>query len=363
MKIIQIVPRISLGFDGIGDYSLILAERLRRLHCLETEFLTCDPTTSGSNVVEGFPVHRLIAQTVDDLVKQLSLYSTADSGGPSPILIQFAPYGYSQKGCPTWLIEGLSQWKRKRKGKLVTMFHELDARGNPPSKSAFWLNPIQRLLIKKLAALSDQRLTNCVHYAEILSGWGFPDASLTPTFSNIGEPAENHPMSARSRQLVVFGRPWQRQLNYTEGRDSLILACNRIEAKRIIDIGQPIPTFDSHSVEGVPIETQGQLSALDVGRLLSTSIASFIRYPVSLLSKSGVFAACCAYGTIPFIDSMPTKGNPLGDLIDGRDFSLSSFSHFQPPERDFQILSSSIFERYQLRNSVRAADLFAGLLR
>jgi hypothetical protein len=53
ITVTQIVPALPPDVDGIGDYALQLARRLRANHGVETYFIVGDPSWKGQEV-EGF---------------------------------------------------------------------------------------------------------------------------------------------------------------------------------------------------------------------------------------------------------------------------------------------------------------------
>ncbi|HYX18488.1 MAG TPA: hypothetical protein VE944_29820 [Nostoc sp.] len=82
------------------------------------------------------------------------------------ILLYYVGYGYAQRGCPVWLVDGLERWKNLfPKRSLVTMFHEISA-SVPPWTSAFWLSSLQRSLAARLAQMSDRCITSKQLYAD-----------------------------------------------------------------------------------------------------------------------------------------------------------------------------------------------------
>src|SRR2546429_764945 len=163
MDIIQIVPYLPPTLSGVGDYAFLLAQELRRAHGIVTRFIVAEPdrengiekAESGKRKVEsevdGFPVHRLIQRSADELLRVLS----ADGMTPT-VLLHYVGYGYEKRGCPFWLVNGLEQWRKGESDRrLVTMFHELFASG-PPWRSSFWTSPLQSRLAARPSMVSDK---------------------------------------------------------------------------------------------------------------------------------------------------------------------------------------------------------------
>ena len=87
------------------------------------------------------------------------------------VLLHYSGYGYAPRGAPLWLVEGLERWKEHRaRRRLIVMFHETWASGLP-WQSSFWLCPLQRWCVARIARLADAVVTN----TELL-----PLASQTP---------------------------------------------------------------------------------------------------------------------------------------------------------------------------------------
>ena len=55
MEILQIVPRLPPTISGVGDYSFLLAQELRRAHDIETRFIVGDPSRENSIENALFP--------------------------------------------------------------------------------------------------------------------------------------------------------------------------------------------------------------------------------------------------------------------------------------------------------------------
>jgi hypothetical protein len=242
------------------------------------------------------------------------------------------------------------------------MFHELDAERGWPSHSAFWVKDLQRLIIRRLAASSSFRLTNTALHLAKLKAWQSGKVDLSASFSTVGEPVTNLPVNKRQRQVIIFGRPSQRSLAYDKGRYALKTACELVGAERIVDIGSPIGWHDDLDCCGVPIVRYGILPAEQVSSLIGSSIASFIYYPNSLLTKSSVYAASSAHGTIPFTSMDQTDKRRKTELVPGKDFVAILSSGATEMIPDLQGFSTELYNRYQLRSSSAACSLIAQLL-
>jgi hypothetical protein len=364
LDLLQLVPRLPPARDGIGDHSLRLAERLRDLHNINTSFLVCDPNWTGSAEVNGFRVIKLEERTPHAFAQAMHEHFVASVSRGLSILLHFAPYAYQSRGFPLWLLRSLEVWKKQYSAPLMTMFHELEPGWGKPWSSTFWLHPLQRQLIRNLAKLSDIRLTNTAYYGEKLGIGKGRRVELTPTFSSIAEPVVNPVGHERANQILVFGRPWQRQLAYKEGAEALEYACRIIGAQKVIDIGAPIANHTVREISGVPIVECGSLPSAEVSLWMHSSLASFVYYPEALLTKSSVYAASCAHGTVPFVAYAGPASLRISELEAGLDYISISQTTTVPGLNlaGVQDLSRTVYERYKNRSSFAAAELISDLM-
>lgn len=360
LRLLQIVPRLRPAHDGIGENALRLAECLRSDHDLHTNFLIGDPSWKGPEEIEGFPVRSLSARSKTNLKAELASFLAPSE--PAAVLLQFAPYGYEKRGIPFWLISGVKELQRETPFKLLTMFHELNAGRGTPWSSTFWLSHLQKRLILQIARESHVTLTNAAYHRKLLERWGIRTGPLLPIFSSVGEPSFLAPWSARKRQVVVFGRASHRKLTYVEGLAALDRICKLIDAHTIIDIGEP---FDLSSVSqslGIPITSCGRLSDEEVSLRMQQSQGSFLYYPDALLSKSSVFGATCAHGTIPFVSSQNDPNLSSSEFEKNLDYIKVNATGALPALPDLAEMSSMVYQRYQSRSSSANASLLASLI-
>jgi hypothetical protein len=292
--------------------------------------LNSQPSTN----LDGFPMHQLKERSAEELLRVLS-----QPGMPATVLLQYVGYGYQKRGCPVWLVRGLEKWRkqkvesknlgaessgqkpesRKKKveikkneggdkfqlsqfpisalSNLVTMFHELYARG-PVWQSVFWTSPVQRWVAKSLAQMSSHCFTNLTVNALALRQMTARDKNnftVLPVFSNVGEPEALPDWNQRQPRMIVFGSASQRRKVYFKHQADLEKACRVMGINELVDIGAPfeIPPL------AVPVSRRGILSASEVSREMLSARAGFFAYPAAYLGKSGVFAAYAAHGLAP----------------------------------------------------------------
>jgi hypothetical protein len=361
MKLIQIVPSLPPAVDGIGDYALQLAKRLQERHRIESSFLVCDPHWRGGDV-GGFRAVKVADRSSAALLQSLVALRGGALTADAPILLHFSPYGYQQRGCPFWLVDGLEEIEAASSGTVNTAFHELDVDCNRPWSSAFWVPRLQQALIRRVGRLGHFRYTNTPQHRAKLEAWGAGPVTLVPNFSTLGEPDVMPPFRRRSRSVVVFGRAAQRRWSYERGGKALSAVCRHLEAESVVDIGPRIPGDQRLVIAGIPINHRGVLDAQEVNRWMESSLASFLYYPIPLLTKSSVYAAGCANGTISFVFDDHGGGEAGVGLIAGEDFIPVRVGEPLPPIQDLQTLSSTVFTNYQGRSSMAAANVVARAL-
>lgn len=284
MKVIQIVPRLTPPAEGVGSFAQALAEALSGFG-VETRFVSGEA-----------------ARTAQSPAK--TLLDTLESGENAPVLLHYAGYGYQSRGCPVWLVEGVSRWLRRGDGRrgigtrrLATVFHEVWATG-PPWRSSFWLAPVQQRLAAALVRLSTDVVTSLDLYGRMVRPWSAGRTiRIMPVFSTVGEPAALPPFAARSPRLVLFGGAGVRARAWGPERPALAAACEALGIEEILDVGPPAPT--PRSLGAVPVRALGSLSTAEVGALLLDCRAGFVSYPPGFLPKSTIFAAYCSHGLLP----------------------------------------------------------------
>ncbi|WP_103668170.1 hypothetical protein [Pseudanabaena sp. BC1403] len=295
--VISIVPRLPKAIDGVGDYALNLARQLRKDFNIQTQFIVGNPEWKGELELEGFPIN----QVVDSSSDQLTSFLEGDR--TSPVLLHYVGYGYANRGCPVWLIKGLQRWKNLYPDRiLVTMFHELYASGTPPWTSSFWLSPLQKKLVTRLAKLSDRCITSNQDYAESLYRLNLnPKKAIVtlPIFSTIGEPNYLPSPLERTKRLVVFGHKNSRKQVYQQCLVELEQISQSLNIEEIYDIGASTGLTLSDIIS-IPILEKGIIEASEIREIFKDSLVGFLNFPPpKYLAKSSVFATYCAHGLIP----------------------------------------------------------------
>jgi hypothetical protein len=359
MNLTAIIPRLPPVVDGIGDYALCLARLLRDNLEITTQFIVTDTAWIGTGEVEGFEVRRMTSHSAVELLKLLA----GDSSAGEQVLLHYEGYGYATRGCPFWLVDALERWRlASDTRRLITMFHELYAKG-PPWTSSFWLSPVQKNLTARLARLSDESITSLNLYAQIVRRMGIHDPARVhcmPVFSTVREPAVQPALGERRKRLVVFGSHGRRALVYKRSAESLNRICLAMGLEEVVDIGRLVG-FDISRVIGLPVLECGELPASEVSEALLDSVAGVIDYPAVILGKSTIFAAYCSHRIIPIVAT--SDGRLAGD-------GLEANTHYWRTEtpterlsiRNGQPVADAALAWYQGHNLANHGDLFAAIL-
>jgi len=353
MEIIQIVASLPPVTGGVADFSLLLAKELRDTHQIHSRFVVGDPTWHGPREIEGFSAEPTPHRTPGGLLEALGDAS-------EPALLQYVGYGYATRGCPFWLIDGLSQWRKMRDKWLIIIFHELWAFG-PPWRSSFWTHPYQKFLAKRLANAADHCHTTMNMYRQILERIAprhHGRIQAMPVFSNVGEGATWMHVDERKRQMVVFGRPIWRTKTYSQHSKELVDACSALQIECIVDIGPPIEMKPNLPL---PIIMMGKQSAEEISRVLAESTAGFVSYFDGYLAKSGIFAAYCAHGLLPIVARR--NRSELDGIRAGSEYLTASTlsDHIAPTE--MQAIADRARAWYEKHSLARTATSLASVLR
>lgn len=313
VQLIQIVPRLQ-RFNGVSDYALLLAARLRDAHGVGGTLVTASRLDGDAQeLARGLGTHPLRAPTAAALTAAL----TAAGARGANVLLHYVGYGYARRGAPLWLVRALAGARRTLGFRLGVVFHELYATG-PPWTSSFWLSGAQRWIARRIAACSDWALVTREASRQWLERGGAMTGkavSVVPMCSMVGEPAAPvAPSEARAATLVVWGG--RKDMIYRQRWRQLREACRVLAISRIVDIG---PAARHYPDDGPSIEPRGWLEAREVGRELQGARFGYLQYPASFLGKSSVYAAYSAHGVACLLDEdVPSRS--LDGIEAGRHF-------------------------------------------
>lgn len=305
MKVLQILPRVPPAVCGIGDYAWGIARRLREEHGIASSFLSAGTSWSQPEGETEFPVFRLPQLTAQALMN----FMAARAGEHDAVVLHMSPYGYQKRGVPLWLAAG---WRRiaamKAAPRMITMFHELYASG-PPTSSAFWLQPLQKHILRQVARASGGLRTNREAYADWLRSQTGRGVVAMPVFSNFGEPPVLPEWEQREPAMAVFA--WG--IHSGESLEQVVAKAaswaGRFGMKRLHLIGGA--KFAGEVGHGIELVRLGFMAAADVAALLGSCRMAYTAYSPLHFGKSTLIAAFAAHG-LPVI----TQGS-TNDLPDG----------------------------------------------
>jgi hypothetical protein len=301
--LLQIVPKVPGGLDGVGDYALTIARKLREKFGCETVFASFGADSNETPGAFGLvPLDRL----PDDAMKY------------DRVLLHYVNYGFQKRGVPFRLLSILRALRQHHRGRFVTVFHELYASG-PPWTSAFWLQPFQKNLARSVANLSDACIASSDHIRRELRRMApHAEIELHPVPSSIGEP----PLSSEQitnrdpHSWAIFGGTAlvERSLRSFQ---KVILRIPESIAPRSLSVlgGAENPATQSMLVNlGIESSYRPQIPAVEASEILKTCSFTFLDYfhrpnvETAIILKSSAFASACAHAVIPIL---PHRGSPI----------------------------------------------------
>lgn len=212
------------------------------------------------------------------------------------VLLQYSPYGLSNRGLCFWVLKLLEDLKKK-KIKLIVIFHELYAYSLFPWKSAFWLYLIQKYLFIKTCKLADVVITPSKKYFLTIKKLNKKKKKYFPTLSNIGESKK---INTKKKILVIFGTQSLRMRVYKKIGNNIINWSNTYNYK-IIDIGPPLKKLVKEKYLKMGINFYGILNHTEIFNILKHSKYGILDYDNDQIDKSSVLAAYAACGVIPIL--------------------------------------------------------------
>jgi len=307
-----VTPELQPMIGGVADYAAILGKAFTQ-RALELSYVVASKSgwEQREGILQQFPRTVVLdALASDDLLRGL------DELQAETLFLQYSGYGYAKRGAPFWLVEGLDRWKNLRAhNRLIVMFHETWANGLP-WQSSFWLSPLQRWCVVRIARLADAVVTNTDYYLSHLKPFLRPGTftHVEPTFSNIGEPDAVPSFSERESACVLFGRGGTRRRTYERFR-RYFHELRTLGIERVIEIGaEPETTADFEWP--FLVERLGPLNAAEISSVMMRARYGLFECPVHIAGKSGVLAALAAHGVLPI---HPDGAGTYDGLEFGRD--------------------------------------------
>ena len=307
------MPRTPGGIDGVGDYALTIAEKLRTKFDCETVFATFNVESQKNS--GGFEV--------------LSLDRLLEASFPKydHVLLHYVNYGFQKRGVPFRLLSILREQRRQHRGKLVTIFHELYASG-PPWTSAFWLKSVQKRLAKSIGRLSDACVVSSDNFRRELQRL-VPGAhvEMHPVPSGLEEPALSPDQIADRdpHRWAIVGGTGLVERSLRSFAELLPRIPDSIAPKKLIVVGGHDNPVTRSLLAGLAIESDYRpcIAASDASNILKTCSFAFFDYfrrpdvEMSVILKSSAVASACAHAVIPVFPHPGSEISRDGDRMPG----------------------------------------------
>jgi hypothetical protein len=293
--VVHITPELQPMIGGIADYAAILGEAMTRREILQ-QYLVANHVTQAhrQGILASFPG----AQVLDSTSSSDLLFGLRDLQAET-VLLHYSGYGYAPRGAPFQLVKSLERWKKLgAHHRLIVMFHETWASGLP-WQSSFWLFPLQRWCVARVARLADAVVTNTSYYRsrlELLLRSRTP-IQVQPIFSNIGEPDAVLPFAERQPICILFGRGTTRRRTNKRFR-RYVDKLSMLGVERLIEIGAE-PEITAGLQWPLPVESLGPCKISEVSAIMARARYGLFECPVQIAGKSGVLAALAAHGVLP----------------------------------------------------------------
>lgn len=327
--ILQIVPRAPGSHDGVGDYAARLAERLQADYGCDTKF--------------AIPPLEFVLQNEDEKCKD--------------IILHYVNYGYQKRGVPMKLPALVSQLKQKCGGKLLTVFHELYASA-PPWRSAFWLQPWQKLVARNIARISDHGIVSSEVMRTMLQRLA-PEASLSvhPVVSTLGEPTLSPDQFVRRdpHRWVIFGGTHLLRRSLKSFRRRAAVIPDSFSPRELFVLGgsdDAAVRKDLDRIRSFACHYHPAIDARTASEILTSCSFAWIDYfrhrnvPTAAILKSGSYASYCTHGVIPVLPREGTSIAVHGDQLPGPFFVETNRTHL-PGFEDRAKISVAIHAWYQ----------------
>jgi glycosyltransferase involved in cell wall biosynthesis len=268
-EVFIITPELTPGTGGVGDHTLRLLENL----------------PGRENI-------RLLVTSGD-------LEELPPNGR---VFVQYSAYGFDRLGYPRKLIRALIDWKKRSRGRLVVMFHEIWTFW-PMTNRNFFVQLLHRHAIKRLLSHADQVFTSTSSQAGHLRALS-PRAHIhvLPVGSNISR-TPGPALSRRAGRAILFGRQSTRLRGLKKMFGSLkaLAAAGRISSVVAVGANSDPRAHEEErnllmnlSLADGFEQSEAQPEATVSNMLLSASFGIFGQDELSY-GKSGTFMAYAAH--------------------------------------------------------------------
>ena len=284
--LVIITPEFAPGSGGVGDYTQRVLEQWP---AIKPRFLvSCDARSADSSRVQQLDRE---ARAIRELPPD------------AKVLLQYSAYGFDRFGCPRALLRALADWRRRSRGQLVIMFHEIWTFW-PLFNKNYPVQWLHRRAIAQVLAAADRVFTSTASQAAHLHDLCRRcDVQVLPVGSNI------RPVAARDSvndggAAVLFGLQGSRvaalQRMHADLQRLAELAC----ITKLVSVGGG-STPDGAARErelatALPLrdgaEMLGALPEDQISAVLAASAFGVSAQDELSVTKSGSFMAYAAHG-------------------------------------------------------------------
>jgi hypothetical protein len=351
LKLLQITPRVPPSACGVADYSWILADELKTNGSIVNEFICC-----GNHQVQ--PIEKTLHEVTSLRTSKIELLKAVEErwSDLDAVLLHVSLYGYNKRGIPWWIGSAWQEMSRKRGNpKLLTFFHELYA-DSSLYHSAFWLKPLQKLILRRLRRASHYTFTNRQAYAS----WLDSDINLNiktavlPVFSNLGESENPISLSDRSNEMAMFIIGHLFDLSQSDLVMRAADLASKLGFTKLHVLGKVDGEINCKT--DLEVVLHGRLPAQEISKILSDCRMGYLSYTPEYLAKSGLLAAYAAHGLAVAVSG---TASPLHDgLMHGHniyfeeDFKKKECLDFD----SFQVSALNLHEWYRGHSRSKVAS-------
>jgi hypothetical protein len=293
IEVLHILLRVPPAVCGIGDYSWQMARVMQKNHEVNTSFLCVAHQAVPWPEHPEFPVARLTEQSS----KALLQYLDQNQNRYDALVFHISLYGFQKRGVPFWLARAFKDIAR-RPGHppIVAMFHELYA-SSSWKNSSYWVQPLQKMILRVLARSADGLRTNRQPYADWLmavSGRKASSVTVMPVFSTLGEMDHPPGLAERPASMVMFASGIHGGGNEQDAIQRAVTLCKKLQLTKLHLVGGQKPA--NSAMDDVTLDHQAFIPTENAGALLSQCRVAYTGYHPLYFGKSTILAAFAAHG-------------------------------------------------------------------
>ena len=154
LPIVIVAPQLPPATCGVGDYTFNLVSAWSDIS--EFHYLVARGAAQSKAQYPNLSIDKFECN-------QESFLTKLAAHEPCHLLIQYSAYGFHRFGCPVWLADALTHWRRQNNGRLAIMFHELWTL-SPWWSKQFVIQRVHQWSIGRLVGLADHIFTTTEGY-------------------------------------------------------------------------------------------------------------------------------------------------------------------------------------------------------